>query len=82
MDGFRHCFGIRQAAVIAAELVVDGISQGQALYFFVAIVIEIGCIQNPGCPSIAITEGMDIDKIEMGNETLQQDIGSIGLPIC
>ena len=71
LDGF---LGVLQGAVIAVDGIVDGIGQGQALHLLPACVVQGGSIDDPGGPAVAIAEGMDIDKIEMGNKGANQTL--------
>ena len=64
----QRILGVLQGAVIAAEFVIDGVGQGQALHLFPACVIQGGGIDDPCGPAVSVAEGVDIDEIEVGDE--------------
>ena len=71
LDGF---LGILQGAVITMDGIVDGVGKGQALHLLPACVVQGGSIDDPGGPAVAVTEGVDIDKVEMGNKGANQTL--------
>ena len=52
----QRLFGILQRAVIAGELVVDGVGQGETLHFLPACVVQGGGIDDPGGPTVAVAQ--------------------------
>ena len=60
----QDCLRIRQAAVIAAELVVDGAGQRQAFHLPIPGMVQLGGIQDSGGSAVSVTERMQIHKVE------------------
>lgn len=71
----QNILRVRKTSVVVSELLVVGkYDRGQSLYLLIAAVVELRGIQNPGSSSIAVTEGIDIHKIEMGSARGNQEL--------
>lgn len=74
LGAVQRGFGIQKAAVITAELIVDGAGQGQVPHLAISVVIKIRGVHNPCHSAVSIVEGMDIYKVKVGYKGADQQI--------